>query len=138
MLTGRWYGGTAFIAIPSIRIRPSSGVSKPAISRSNVVLPQPEGPSSAKNSPRSILSETPSTATVAANRLLTALMSRSAIPGSAARLDAVPHPGPQPLVGTRRRPVEVEQPAHRIGRIDAGIIADLSLDQRGRRQIRVR
>ena len=36
---------------PSSRMRPSSGVSKPASMRSSVVLPQPEGPSSAKNSP---------------------------------------------------------------------------------------
>jgi len=30
-------------------MRPLSGVSNPAISRSSVVLPQPDGPSSAKN-----------------------------------------------------------------------------------------
>ena len=37
---------------PSSRMRPSSGVSKPASMRSSVVLPQPDGPSSAKNSLR--------------------------------------------------------------------------------------
>ena len=36
---------------PSSRMRPLSGRSKPAIRRSVVVLPQPDGPSSEKNSP---------------------------------------------------------------------------------------
>ncbi len=36
---------------PSSRIWPAVGRSKPAISRSVVVLPQPDGPSSEKNSP---------------------------------------------------------------------------------------
>ncbi len=49
---------------PSIRIVPpsGSGSSKPAINRSVVVLPHPDGPSSEKNSPRPISSETWSTA----------------------------------------------------------------------------
>ena len=38
---------------PSTRIVPASGVTKPAIERSSVVLPQPELPSSAIISPRS-------------------------------------------------------------------------------------
>ena len=42
-----------------------SGRSKPATMRSSVVLPQPEGPSSEKNSPRSTASDTPSTARTA-------------------------------------------------------------------------
>src|SRR5256885_10839345 len=44
-------------------MRPSSGRSKPAISRSVVVLPEPDGPSSVKNSPASISRSTWSTAT---------------------------------------------------------------------------
>ena len=47
---------------PSSRMRPPFGVSKPASMRSSVVLPQPEGPSSAKNSFSRMSSETPSTA----------------------------------------------------------------------------
>jgi len=50
MLTGRRCGGTGAISLPSSRMRPSSGVSKPASIRNSVVLPQPLGPSSAKNS----------------------------------------------------------------------------------------
>src|SRR5512137_2703162 len=42
---------------------PLSGWSKPAISRRQVVLPDPDGPSSAKNSPGAIDSDTESSAT---------------------------------------------------------------------------
>ena len=52
-------------------MRPSVGSSKPPIIRSVVVLPQPDGPSSAKNEPRGISTEIPSTATVSSNRLTT-------------------------------------------------------------------
>src|SRR4051794_38031661 len=45
--------GTLSIRLPSKRISPLSARLKPAIVRSNVVLPQPEGPSSVKNSPGS-------------------------------------------------------------------------------------
>src|SRR5215813_7522664 len=57
---------------PSRRMRPSVGVSKPASIRNSVVLPQPEGPSSAKNSSCPISSESVSTATTEPNRLVTA------------------------------------------------------------------
>src|SRR4051794_16447254 len=42
---------------------PASGRSKPAIMRRQVVLPEPDGPSSVKNSPRRMSMSTPSTAT---------------------------------------------------------------------------
>src|SRR5215813_3176921 len=57
---------------PSRRMRPSVGVSNPASIRNNVVLPQPEGPSSAKNSSCPISSESASTAATEPNRLVTA------------------------------------------------------------------
>src|SRR5712691_8804536 len=50
-------------ARPCSSILPSSGRSKPAIKRSVVVLPEPDGPSSVKNSPPAISRSTPSTAT---------------------------------------------------------------------------
>ena len=50
MLTGRLCGGTPESGLPSSQIEPSVGSSKPASMRSSVVLPQPEGPSSAWNS----------------------------------------------------------------------------------------
>ena len=48
---------------PEMRMSPASGCSNPAIMRSVVVLPQPDGPSSEMNSPGSIVSERSSTAT---------------------------------------------------------------------------
>src|SRR3954467_13356083 len=47
---------------PSV-MRPRSGCSKPAIMRSVVVLPEPEGPSRVKNSPAPTFRSTSSTAT---------------------------------------------------------------------------
>ena len=55
VLTLRLYGGTFETSSPSSRIWPSEGCSKPAIIRSVVVLPQPDGPSIEKNSPRRIV-----------------------------------------------------------------------------------
>ena len=55
MLTGRFSGATPAMSAPSIRIEPDSFCSNPPINRSVVVLPQPDGPSSEKNSPDSIV-----------------------------------------------------------------------------------
>src|SRR5919204_3356347 len=52
-------------------MRPDVGSSKPPIMRNVVVLPQPEGPRSAKKLPRSISSETSSTAMTSSNRFVT-------------------------------------------------------------------
>ena len=45
--------------VPWMEMRPVSGFSRPAMLRRQVVLPQPEGPSSVKNSPRPTERETP-------------------------------------------------------------------------------
>ena len=47
--------------------QPASGCSKPAITRSSVVLPQPDGPSTAISSPRSISRFSSRTASIAPN-----------------------------------------------------------------------
>ena len=52
-------------------MRPASFCSSPAIIRSVVVLPQPEGPSSVRSRPSATVSDTPSTARTAPKRLLT-------------------------------------------------------------------
>jgi hypothetical protein len=52
VLTLRLYGGTDDTSAPSSITRPAVGNSKPAIIRRVVVLPQPDGPSIEKNSPR--------------------------------------------------------------------------------------
>jgi hypothetical protein len=48
----RFSGGRPRMSRPSTRIAPASGVTKPAMERRRVVLPQPELPSSATSSPR--------------------------------------------------------------------------------------
>ena len=45
-------------SVPASSMRPASGSSKPAMRRSVVVLPEPDGPSSVKNSPRAMSSDT--------------------------------------------------------------------------------
>src|ERR687897_192773 len=55
---------------PSMMIWPSVGVSSPAIMRNSVVLPQPEGPSKAKNSFCAMSKETSSTAATGPKRLV--------------------------------------------------------------------
>ena len=62
MLTGRLSGGSRVTSRPRSSIVPLVGRSKPPIIRRVVVLPQPDGPRSEKNSPVPIVSETSSTA----------------------------------------------------------------------------
>jgi hypothetical protein len=64
------YGGSGATSTPPSSIRPSVGSSKPPIMRSVVVLPQPDGPSSARKWPRSTSSEMSSTATTSSNRFV--------------------------------------------------------------------
>src|SRR5262245_17871354 len=52
-------------------MRPASGRSNPAIKRSVVVLPEPDGPSRVKNSPGAMSRSTPSTATTSPYALRT-------------------------------------------------------------------
>src|SRR5271166_335426 len=47
----RSFGATEFTSVPSMRISPSLTVSSPAIMARSVDLPQPDGPTSATNSP---------------------------------------------------------------------------------------
>jgi hypothetical protein len=63
VLTLRLCGGTRDTSAPRKRIAPSVGLSNPAIIRSVVVLPQPDGPSSEKNSPEPIEKSASATAT---------------------------------------------------------------------------
>ncbi len=71
MLTFRRFGASTVTSTFRRRMRPASGSSKPPIMRSVVVLPHPLGPSSEKNSPSRISSETERTASTLPNRLLT-------------------------------------------------------------------
>ena len=64
MAMSRSFAGTLFMTSPSILSVPEEIDSKPAIMRSVVVLPQPDGPSRTMNSPWSMVSMTSSTAGV--------------------------------------------------------------------------
>ena len=55
MFTGRLCGGTRVTSRPLRTTRPSVGRMNPAMIRSSVVLPQPEGPSSVTSSPSAIV-----------------------------------------------------------------------------------
>src|SRR5207253_9725185 len=72
------YGGTAVTSFPPSSIRPESGRSKPAMSRSSEVLPDPEGPSRVMNSPWAIVRLTLSTASTRPQRLETPSTRRAA------------------------------------------------------------
>ena len=104
MLTGRLSGGSLVTSRPRSRIRPPLGSSKPPIIRSVVVLPQPDGPRSEKNSPLPTSSETPSTARTSRNRFS---RSRSWISGGVvtdgAVIAAEARPPPSPCSQSSRR-----------------------------------
>src|ERR1700722_1211018 len=51
MAMSRSFGATELTILPSMRISPSLAVSSPAIIANSVDLPQPDGPTSAMNSP---------------------------------------------------------------------------------------
>src|SRR6516225_2760865 len=103
-LTLRLCGGIPVTSVPSSRIVPSVGCSKPAISRSVVVLPQPEGPSSEKNSPLATVRSIWSTA-ILVKRLVSAT---SSICPPATGPPPVLTPFPRPADGVTRRPGEPE------------------------------
>ena len=58
----RFHGGSKVTSVPPSRTVPPVGSMKPATMRRVVVLPQPDGPSSTRNSPSATLSETSRTA----------------------------------------------------------------------------
>ena len=101
MLTCRLAGGTCVTSPPRSRMRPLVGSSKPAIMRSVVVLPQPDGPSIEKNSPSWISNETSSTATTSSKRFVTDSRTIASVAaalgsarGQAATIDALPARAP--------------------------------------------
>ena len=74
VLTGRLYGFLCVTSSVPMTMRPALGSSRPATIRSVVVLPQPEGPSRAKNDPDGIVKVRSSTALKLPNRLVTSTM----------------------------------------------------------------
>src|SRR5574337_1221485 len=59
MAMSRSFGGTSLITRELMEISPSSASSRPAIMRSSVDLPQPDGPTSTQNSPSAMSMSTP-------------------------------------------------------------------------------
>ena len=79
----RFCGGSRVASVPDTTIVPESGTSSPAITRSSVDLPEPEGPSSAVSLPSGASIETSSRAAKSPNLLdtfSTAIMSRTSGP----------------------------------------------------------
>src|SRR5450432_673329 len=68
---------TFAVSCPPMVTLPESGISRPAITRSSVVLPEPDGPSRATSSPRRIRRSTPSSAGCAPKPLRTPMTSIS-------------------------------------------------------------
>ena len=62
MAMSRSAGSTSFTTLPPMEMVPPVMVSSPAIMRSSVDLPQPDGPSSTVNEPSGMASDTPFTA----------------------------------------------------------------------------
>src|SRR5882762_6168091 len=62
MAMSRSFGGTSFTTLPPMAISPSVMSSRPAIMRSVVVLPQPDGPTSTTNSLSAMSRSMPRTA----------------------------------------------------------------------------
>ena len=62
MAMSRFCGGSSVTSVSPNQMRPAVGVSRPAIIRRVVVLPQPEGPTNVKNSRSPISTERSRTA----------------------------------------------------------------------------
>src|ERR1700687_760637 len=69
MAMPRFAGGTPFISLPSIRRSPEVCSSSPAMTRSSVDFPQPDGPTQTTNSPVLTSSSTFLRTSVAPKRL---------------------------------------------------------------------
>ena len=97
MPKSRCAGGSRVTSRPPISMLPASCASRPAITRSSVVLPQPEGPRKQTSLPLSTSSETASSAVKAPKRLVTPStrrwMGRAAAAGRSDDVPAIPLAG---------------------------------------------
>src|SRR6266480_4737667 len=75
----RSFGRTRLTTVPPIAISPAEISSRPAIMRSNVDLPQPDGPTSTQNSPFAMSMSTPRITCVDPNHFSTAAIVTAAI-----------------------------------------------------------
>ena len=86
MAMSRSFGGTLLTTRPPIAISPLLISSRPAIMRSSVDLPQPDGPTSTTNSPSSMEMSTPCTTSTRPKDLRTSFNSTEAMSGRYARM----------------------------------------------------
>src|SRR4051812_7076880 len=101
----RSFGATRLTTRPPMAISPFVISSRPAIMRSNVDLPQPEGPTSTQNSPSSMVMSTPRMTCVDPNHFSTPVMVTAAMSGfaRAARDDILGPAGGEPGDDVLRR-----------------------------------
>jgi hypothetical protein len=78
----RCLGSTSLTTLSAMRISPPLISSSPAIIRSNVLLPQPDGPTSTVNEPCAISISTPCRISTSPKRLVTERMLTLAIEGN--------------------------------------------------------
>src|SRR5690348_9244126 len=112
----RRYGGSFDSGLPSSRISPSVGVSKPASIISVVVLPDPEGPSSVRNSPRRMSRSRWSTTRVSPSYVLPMPTKRTIGSDMLAAVDGNLRPG---QVRRARRAEELDQVGGFLRRAEA-------------------
>src|SRR5882672_947647 len=124
----RSFGGTSLTIWPSTRISPSVMSSSPAIIRSVVDLPQPDGPTSTTNSLSEMSRSMPRTASVESKRLTMLRSETCAIPSTLRRAgretgDVIVH---QERVDDERRRGAEQRAGH-----DLAPVEHVALDQRG-------
>src|SRR5262249_43664670 len=85
MATSRSFGGTLLTTRSPMRISPAEIFSRPAIMRSRVDLPHPDGPTSTTNSPSSIRTLTPWITSLAPKALRTSRIATEAMHSSRCR-----------------------------------------------------
>ena len=108
----RWWVGSAVMSRSSSTTFPELGVSSPAIKRSNVVLPHPEGPRKEMNLPAGRSRSTSSTAVIGPKRLET---DRSSRPGIVSPLPLLASRSGSPTQETRARGCRPEPGVRRVG-----------------------
>src|SRR5581483_11720878 len=90
MAMSRARGGRSVTSRSPIEIVPAVTSSRHAIMRRSVDLPQPDGPTSTRNSPLPIVSDTPSTAVTPPEKTL--LMLSRTISATRTIAESIPHP----------------------------------------------
>src|SRR5580692_2480935 len=128
MAMSRSFGGTSLTTSPPIMMSPSVMSSRPAIIRSVVDLPQPDGPTSTTNSWSAMSRSMPRTASTSSYRLITLRNVTSAMSSTLCRAggqagDVIVH---QECVDDQRRRGAEQGASH-----DLAPVEDVALDQGG-------